>query len=637
VTPPFLLRFGSLDLAPYLRIGNDDGFDPYDSSGLEEPAFIDNPFGEGQGLANVDSRNREMSWPLYLHNTAAAAVTNLVPNPSAEIDETGWSFTAAGGWTSTAFQRRTEWSASGSASLRLFGTKDADTLTETLEMVTPAGTSGMPVSALTTYTAQCELNVTNAPVLGMRLAFSFYDAAGAFLSSAASALQWPNQVVEDRMVASFTPPASTAFLRLHIQAISNSALDFVQFYADSIMVEEGSSAGTYGDGSFPGWSWSGVAHNSSSAIAAGKDGLHAIVRDINNEIRYAARPLRVEWRDQDASDSTFYDVEFARFDPNFKMRPSAQKWLAGTLRVWCKPYGHTATYRVVGTSGAATSQVGTYPVPSMAGDVDALLMVTAGASRGAANTPPLYTVVSVLPTPDWVPWWPAASLVAGGSLAGASGFIGSQARVHSIPPTGSTPIDLLYLTIGPSAYPEPLRVIAILDDGSTGATRTATTTIGANRATTSGQYTFDGQSNVRFVDFGRIEPPLGLASAQYRIAYTLASVSGGATTTQRINGLMVLPDTRTQIVRDSVYLGTASGVATYQFTPSGVVRNAVGLTLGFPASTTYSDVLVGFGALPEVPIGSYAVFVAQVAEGTVANNRRLTAEVRVNERFQFAR
>jgi hypothetical protein len=63
-----------------------------------------------------------------------------------------------------------------------------------------------------------------------------------------------------------------------------------------------------------------------------KDALHVLMRAINNAAN--VRPLLLEWRDDSASASTFFDVSFVRFEPDFNFRRSQYGYAAGVLHVY---------------------------------------------------------------------------------------------------------------------------------------------------------------------------------------------------------------------------------------------------------------------------------------------------------------
>lgn len=448
MAPPFTLKLGALDLAPYVRVGNDEGFDPYDGGGFEEPAFIDNPFGEGQGLANVDSRNREMSWPLYLNSTT-------------------------------------------------------------------------------------------------------------------------------------------------------------------------------------------------------KDGLHTLIRQINQEIRYAARPLRVEWRDQDATNSTYYDVEFARFDPNFKMRPSAQKWLAGVLRVWTKPYGHTATWRTIGTAGPSSS-IPSFAAASTAGDIEGELRFTFSASVAAtlvgAEYPRIVTVQSSLPT-GWVPVFPIASVNRiTATIVGASGALGSQVLrtfpegAFTYPYTVSVPVPSTGEPIAGRLL-VPARVttatgvaLAVYRDDISGVA------VGANAYLPTAVLTPTSANSWRLVDLGVLQMNAQRPATVYLTLQVGAYPSANATRLMDLGPLLFVPEDSTSYTNDA--LGTDHDMAT-----TTILSDGSGQRDQVRPSSALSQVVrvraqgsIERGRTPLLSPGAgESVFAFRMIEGPFAQNQPYRVDVAVRERFTFAR
>lgn len=100
--------------------------------------------------------------------------------------------------------------------------------------------------------------------------------------------------------------------------------------------------------------------------AATKDSLHTLFRTLRSKLDEPE--VLVEWRDEGATDVTYYTLEFGRFDPEYRFHRARHKWVRGVLRCWVRPYGHTATERIAAT-GAASGFLHTISVPSVAGDV----------------------------------------------------------------------------------------------------------------------------------------------------------------------------------------------------------------------------------------------------------------------------
>lgn len=204
--------------------------------------------------------------------------------------------------------------------------------------------------------------------------------------------------------------------------------------------------------------------------AASKDALHALIRTANQACSQGP-PLQLEWKDAGATQSTFYDVTYARFEPAFNYRRGVQGWLAGTLRVYCAPpYGHTGTARVAATA-AGTGPVLSLTLPTQTqGDADAQVDFRIYVGSQLARPPMAGRIVgaAVLPNPAYVHEIPAASLltITGGPLAtisGASGAVASQVRftLTSFEITGR-PLPLFRVPLSPaSAYIGANRVFAI--------------------------------------------------------------------------------------------------------------------------------------------------------------------------------
>lgn len=166
-----------------------------------------------------------------------------------------------------------------------------------------------------------------------------------------------------------------------------------------------------------------------------KDQLHALIQSI--QVAAGQKPLLVEWRDDGASKSTFYDVAFLRFEPDFNFRRSQHGYGAGVLHIWVSGYGHTGTLRVGGTA-AGTGIFLSVPMPSIGGDAPALLdtAITAG-----AVVPSLGRIVGLaaIPHPSYSALIPAASLLEaqpGATLIAGPGAQGGKYLALPVSPTG---------------------------------------------------------------------------------------------------------------------------------------------------------------------------------------------------------
>lgn len=173
-----------------------------------------------------------------------------------------------------------------------------------------------------------------------------------------------------------------------------------------------------------------------------KDGLNSLLSRLSFILQNA---WRVEWADDNATKSTWFDVVAARFEPEANFRRQQANWMSGVIRVWVRPFGHTATERIIG-SVAATNPIALIPSAAIAGDIPAMLDIKIsygnplGLLNFAAPTTP-FSIISgwgITNVGSYSGFIPAATLKARATvtlidvfstptLAGASGAAGSQA------------------------------------------------------------------------------------------------------------------------------------------------------------------------------------------------------------------
>ena len=198
----------------------------------------------------------------------------------------------------------------------------------------------------------------------------------------------------------------------------------------------------------------------------GKEQLHALIQQINNagwrssrSCSSGATPAR-PW-------STFFQVPFARFEPDFNYRRSVHGYGAGVLHLFTSGYGHTGTVRVTATA-AGTGVFLSVPIGSVAGDAPALLDTTVTAG---AVVPSLGRVVAVAPitNPSYTPRIPAASLTSpqtNATLVGASGADGSQYLALPVSPTGgASGIACMVPLPNPTIAGGDNRILALVQSG----------------------------------------------------------------------------------------------------------------------------------------------------------------------------
>lgn len=80
----FTLKFGSLDLSQYVRVGPQDGLDVY-GNGWEDPQFNAGAGPEGPAFVSTDVKVREMVWPMFLNSTSKDLVAALRQQVQREV------------------------------------------------------------------------------------------------------------------------------------------------------------------------------------------------------------------------------------------------------------------------------------------------------------------------------------------------------------------------------------------------------------------------------------------------------------------------------------------------------------------------------------------------------------------------
>lgn len=181
--------------------------------------------------------------------------TNLVPNPSLEVDTSGW---AAG--ASTALARSTAQAKSGAASLSLTRTGtvgDASAATTT-------GAGGMTVEAGEAYTASAHV-LPDTAVRNVRVDIVWYTDAGAVVSTSAGAAV--TEVGGEWVRVSTTATAPGTAARAAVIVVAEGAAVGETHYVDGVLFEQTEFLKSYFDASlFPpsDYLWASTEHASSS-------------------------------------------------------------------------------------------------------------------------------------------------------------------------------------------------------------------------------------------------------------------------------------------------------------------------------------------------------------------------------------
>lgn len=170
--------------------------------------------------------------------------------------------------------------------------------------------------------------------------------------------------------------------------------------------------------------------------AASKDALRTLVQGVVRRVR--APDAQLEWRDENSTTSTFFAIEFGRFEPEQNYFREKANWAQGTLRLQVYPYGSTGTQRIAATAiGTAPLQTAFMASGFLQGDVAALGKVTVGGGSAPAWLGDRVAMVADLPHPSYPLSIPAASLT-GAILTGASGAYASQFQAASLAVSGES-------------------------------------------------------------------------------------------------------------------------------------------------------------------------------------------------------
>lgn len=190
--------------------------------------------------------------------------TNLIPNPSFEVDAAGWS--KLGGAGTTAWGRSTSYANVGTASLVV--TTGANGTGGTGLSRTATGVSGIPVTAGLDYTASAYFyRVNGASTNVATVGINYYNAAGTYITNSNANVTLTAATTWYRGTLTLTAPAGAVYANVELSMSGVTAFSTYAF--DAVLFEQASSAGTYFDGSFTDtpvldYAWTGTAHQSAS-------------------------------------------------------------------------------------------------------------------------------------------------------------------------------------------------------------------------------------------------------------------------------------------------------------------------------------------------------------------------------------
>lgn len=461
-----------------------------------------------------------------------------------------------------------------------------------------------------TYRCRVSAYVMNDSLTPLSIAGTFTNADGTtntFITGPAS----PAGTGPRDTAHSVTVPAGATHLSWRI-IIGTSAGDSAELMVDDIICTLDDDTNTFLGGNDINATWFSTPHLSVTVERAGKQGLH----DMMGELESILAGLKtVEWRDDGAASTTYFNSQFGRFEPDYNYRRSQKLWASGVIHVWVEPFGHTGTYRSAGT-GAASGLTLVVPLASIggdvAGDVRAYIGPATSSLSWGANKEGRIVGVAAIPT-GYVPDWAAASM--GGNLLGASGYAGSQVLADN----GARILGQVILTAA-TPYAGRNRLLLVAQGDSSG-TAAFTHVYGA------AYDAYDGQGGrlgggiasgrigegLSVVDLGvlTVDPTVGRATTVVNIVRGGSyrdEVSRGLApaTAMRINRLLILPEADTAIIMDTNRQLLGNDWFTWDGTSRVVTSDRLGnawVPHGAASAAFGIDV---FGDFAAIPISSHA-------------------------------
>jgi len=407
--------------------------------------------------------------------------------------------------------------------------------------------------------------------------------------------------------------------------------------------------------------------------AATTDLLYQLIRDIRADL---AKGNQVEYRSGGASASTFFDLEGGVLDPDFEFWLDQGKRCRATLTIHTRPYGHTGTTRLVGSS--VVTGMGNILASGLKGDADAQAVVKIAGQAGTQSTF-MYGVKAPVPS-GWVPEWRAASIgyatgwllatiMIGPLMKGASGRLASQTAAFGLAATANYGYEKAWalgeVKLPPVTYAGKHRLFVgarTLLAATVTSTRPllylANNPIGGfqnqngNPASGAfGDFELLGVATLvdtdwKLFDMGELNIPTSLASTSPRMHMLFRGASGwvpasaGASHPIEIEGMFLLPiDHQAGVFMPGGGSPFSGSGATAIATLDGVNQQAI-YTNGF--SARYDQNLRG--DFPGIPVPSGGARVVTLTGETKTNNNndwvtnaQTTVSVEVRERFTYLR
>lgn len=365
--------------------------------------------------------------------------------------------------------------------------------------------------------------------------------------------------------------------------------------------------------------------------AASVPALHALVRTVRTKLD--EHGLLVQWQTTGATNPTFWDLEFGRFDAEYRhWRSSSGFMLSGTLRCWVRPYGHTATERLV-ASGQATGVLTIASMSTLAGDVPALVDVALStATTGNWGRGETAYIVSEMPAAH-EPIITPSQMRAAGTVVAVSGGVNELAREKQVGVPG-TMITELHLAPQPTLS---LRVLAAAKTTTAGSSLDLHSALRNSEATVflGPRVELTDDNEWHLVDLGVLPGNRergGPATSVVRISAGLQDGTSTATQPLYITEVYLLPE-------DSTMIGLIPAIPdafalNYDFTASAIIANTDD-TVAVRHRNSHRT-MERRGAIPPVGLSERKLGIGFLHEHTTVN-LDLQATVKVRERFSYLR
>jgi hypothetical protein len=278
---------------------------------------------EGDPIASLRPKNFEPAVTLKVQEPTTAAATNLITNPSFEVDTTGWA-TSGGFWLNSGatLSRISTQSYAGDFAAQVVTT---NALTSEGIKQDIAFTNGVTYAVIVAIKGASGGETVRVNIGGAGVGNN---------SNTDLTLTTGWQVFTTSFTATGSGTASVAIRTASAQAAT--------FYVDAVRVST-STATSYFDGDTVGCEWTGTRHASTSTRSAtGGDRFQAILRDIQTKVAKLAAEKGTLRRTLASGDQITFDVEKATVKIPSDWYFTQRSYAEVELKFECRPYGRGA-------------------------------------------------------------------------------------------------------------------------------------------------------------------------------------------------------------------------------------------------------------------------------------------------------